>query len=178
MSLAPSISPAKPSRRPGADRPQERAFLALIRTIGLVERVMQPYFARFGISGSQWGAMRTLQRAELEGHAGLRLTDLSERLLIRPPSVTGVIDRLERAGYVARDAAPEDLRVKRVRLTPRGRRLVEQVLAVHARQIDRVLGGLSASDQAELHRLLDRLSGHLEKLLDEPLAPGLSAPGE
>src|SRR5438445_7501536 len=107
-------------------RPSETTFRQLIRVLGLVERVMQPYFAQFGISGSQWGVLRNLHRAVQEGVAGLRLTDLSERLLIRPPSVTGVVDRLERAGLVVRDGSPTDLRSKRVNLTERGRQIVEQ----------------------------------------------------
>src|SRR5438309_10975549 len=111
-----------PSTKPraaanGKARPPENAFRELIRTFGLVERVMQPYFARFGISGAQWGVLRNLHRAEAEGLARLRLTDLSERLLIRPPSVTGVVDRLERTGLVARESSPDDLRAKQVGLT-------------------------------------------------------------
>jgi DNA-binding MarR family transcriptional regulator len=140
--------------------------MGLVRTIGLLERVMQPQFARFGISGSQWAALRTLQRAEAEGRSSLRITDLSERLLIRPPSVTGVIDRLERSGLVARDASPDDLRTRRVRLTAGGRRLVRQVTGVYGEQVDRALAGLRSPDQQELHRLLERLCGHLEKLLE------------
>jgi DNA-binding MarR family transcriptional regulator len=153
----------KPS--PGRPRPPEGAFRELIRTLGLLERIMQSYFARFGLSGSQWGVLRNLHRAEQEGLPGLRLTDLSERLLVRPPSVTGVVDRLERAGLVVRDSSRTDLRAKQVGLTPRGRELVERVLQVHGRQIDAVLGGLSAEEQAELHRLLSRLGQHLEGLL-------------
>jgi len=60
----------------------ENAFRELIRTFGLAERLMQPYFARFGISGSQWGVLRNLQRAEQSGLAGLRLSELSERMLM------------------------------------------------------------------------------------------------
>jgi DNA-binding MarR family transcriptional regulator len=148
-------------------RPAEGAFRQLIRTFGLLERIMQPYFAQFGISGSQWGVLRTLYRTDQEGLPALRLTDLSERLLIRPPSVTGVVDRLERAGLVVRDGSPTDLRAKQVALTGQGRALVEKILAIHARQIDAVLGGLSAAEQASLHQLLHRLGLHLEKLLLE-----------
>src|SRR5437588_8101078 len=114
----------------------EEAFRGLIRSIGLIERAMQPYFARFGISGSQWGVLRTLHRAAASGQPALRLTDLSDRLLIRPPSVTGVVDRLERMGLVQRDASPTDLRAKQVSLTERGRNLVHRVLAVTRRQVD------------------------------------------
>jgi DNA-binding MarR family transcriptional regulator len=125
---------------------------------------MQPYFARFGISGSQWGVLRVLQRAEQDGQTGLRLIDLSERLLIRPPSVTGVVDRLERAGLVARHGSPTDLRAKQVALTARGRQLVARVLAVHPAQIDSILSVLSTDEQAKLHQLVVRLNEHLEAL--------------
>jgi len=136
-----------------------------IRVEGLLDRVMQPYFARFGISASQWGLLRTLHRAEQEGQTGLRLTDLSDRLLIRPPSVTGAVDRLERAGLVARDHAAVDLRSKLVGLTKKGRQLIDRILAVHEQQIATVLGGLNWKEQAEFHRLLRRLGQHLEGLL-------------
>ncbi len=136
-----------------------------IRVEGLVERVMQHYFARFGISGSQWGLLRTLHRAEEEGQSRLRLTDLSDRLLIRPPSVTGAVDRLERAGMVLRDHATVDQRSKLVGLTPKGRQLIQRILSVHAQQVARVLGGLSKKEQAEFHRLLRRLGQHLEGLV-------------
>ena len=153
-----------------AARPTEGAFRQLIRTLGLLERVQQAYFARFGLSGAQWGVLRNLQRAQEQGLPGLRLTDLSDRLLVRPPSVTGVVDRLERAGLVVRDGSPTDLRAKQVGLTAKGRQLVERVLTVHGAQMDKVLGGLSAGEQGELYRLLGRLEQHLEGLLAKETA--------
>jgi DNA-binding MarR family transcriptional regulator len=125
---------------------------------------MQPYFAQFGISGSQWGVLRVLQRAEQAGQAGLRLIDLSERLLIRPPSVTGAVDRLERAGLVARHGSPTDLRAKHVALTERGRQLVERVLEVHPAQVEALMSVLTAEEQRRLHDMLTRLGQHLEGL--------------
>ena len=74
---------------PSAHDVVEPAFLALVRMIGLLRRVMEPYFARFGLSGAQWGVLRTLHRETVEADAkSLRLTDLGDRLLVRPPSVT------------------------------------------------------------------------------------------
>jgi DNA-binding MarR family transcriptional regulator len=151
-------------------RPKESLFRDLLRTFGLVERVMQAHFARFGISGAQWGILRHLHRAEAEELPGLRLTDLSDRLLIRPPSVTGAVDRLERAGLVQRHGSPADLRAKQVGLTDKGRQLVEHVLTFHAAQIDAVLAGLNPVEQTELHRLLGRLGQHLEKLVEQGVA--------
>src|SRR5947209_4391766 len=152
-----------PHARRGATA-AERSFRQLIRTYGLVERIMQPYFAHFGISGAQWGVLRNLHRAEQEGHSGLRLTDLSRRMLIRPPSVTGIADRLEKVGLIVRRASETDGRSKHVALTEKGRHLVEQVLRVHPTQLARVMSGLTADEQEQLDRLLLRMGEHLAVL--------------
>src|SRR5947209_4444828 len=122
---------------------RESALRELIRIFGLLERIMHPYFARFGISGAQWGVLRTLYRSAQAGEPALRLTDLSQRLLVRPPSVTGIVDRLERSGLVRRKAVADDLRAKQVALTDEGRQLVERVLLVHGDQIARLMAGLT-----------------------------------
>ena len=143
----------------------DSALREMIRTFGLIERVMQPYFARFGISGSQWGVLRNLHRAEQEGQHSLRLSELSKRLLIRPPSVTGLIKRLERADLVTRSASPTDLRGRCIQLTSSGRHLVRRILEEHDDQVHLVLEGLDAHDQAKLSRLLSAWSRHLQRLL-------------
>jgi DNA-binding MarR family transcriptional regulator len=158
----------KPASQASGGRPAEKAFRQLVRTFGLLERVMQPYFARFGISGAQWGVLRTLHRAEEAGRSGLRLSELGEQLLIRPPSVTGVVDRLQRAGLVRRVNVASDLRARLVLLTPKGRELLEKVLEGHVGQVSRVMGGLEETQQEHLHELLIRLGEHLQGLAAGP----------
>jgi DNA-binding MarR family transcriptional regulator len=158
------------SQSPPADSAAALVFRELLRTYGLLERRMLPYFAKFGISGSGWGVLRNLQRAEGEGKSGLRLSELSERMLIRPPSVTGVVDRLERDGLVARRGDPTDQRAKRVGLTRAGRQLIERVSVGHQRQIESILAGLNQREQSRLRDLLIRLRQYLE---DPPGGPTL-----
>ncbi len=156
-----------PRPRSGSEIPAiDPAFRSLIRTLGLLKRVMEPYFARHGISLAQWGVLRALTRAEDEGLDGVRLTDLSERLLVRPPSVTGVIDRLQRMKLVEREASTSDHRSKLVRLTASGRQRVARVRQGHGARVKRVLEALTPAEQRQLRRLLDRLADHLE-LLDQ-----------
>jgi DNA-binding MarR family transcriptional regulator len=143
-----------------------RVLRKLIHTMGLLQRVMQPYFAQFGISGAQWGVLRNLYRAEKNDEGGLRLTDLGQRMLIRPPSVTGIVDRLEKMRLIVRQASDTDARAKRVALTTEGRQLVDRVLAVHDGQMLKVMGGLGSRDQEDMERLLDRLGNHLEILAE------------
>jgi len=155
------------SRTQQVERPTETGFRALIRVNGLLDRIMQPYFGRFGLSRSQWGVLRTLHRAELEGFPGLRLMDLGGRLLVRPASVTGLIDRLQRLRYVVRFSSTSDHRSKEVRLTQSGRSLVERILQGHGAQIAAVMAGLNTTEQSQFRHLLEMLATHLESMLEE-----------
>ena len=142
----------------------EAVFHSFLRSYGFLRQIMEPYFARFGVSGPQWGVLRILQRAELNGESGLRLKDLGERLFIQPPSVTAVVDRLERQGLVKRSGSKADLRVRCVRLTSPGRKLLAEVLEGHAEQIENLFRGLSAAERATLQNLLGKFEEHLKKL--------------
>ncbi len=144
--------------------PAEAAFQAFLRSLGLTRQIMEPYFARFGISGPQWGVLRVLHRAELNQEGALRLKDIGERLFIQPPSVTGVIDRMERGGLLKRTDSKADLRVRRVALTPAGRRLLESVLQEHPKRIQSLFGGFSPDDLNSFLELLRKWEAHLSKL--------------
>jgi DNA-binding MarR family transcriptional regulator len=148
------------------ESPSRDAFLSLIRVSGLMDQIMQAYFGRFGISRSQWAVLRNLYRAENENMAGLRPADLGNRLLVQPPSVTGLIDRLERLGYVRRNEHYEDLRGKEVRLTESGRAVVERILPGHPMQIASVMRGLDEEELKQLHSLLQRLGAHLASTVE------------
>lgn len=142
----------------------ETVFRSLASTFGLIRRFMEPYFAQHGISVSQWAVLRVLHRAADEGRSELRMTELSERLIIRPPSVTGVVDRLQRLGLVVRAADPQDLRAKTIGLTQGGRDLIGRARDGHAQRVEAAMGGLSLNEQIQLHQLLDRLATHVRNI--------------
>jgi DNA-binding MarR family transcriptional regulator len=138
------------------------AFRALIRTFGLLKRVMEPHFTSIGISGAQWAILRNLYDMEESGDEAIRLSDLGNRLLVRPPSVTGVVRRLRQMGLVEVAASQADQRAKTIALTGAGRQLVETFGERHEARIEQILAGLAPAERDELLRLLTRLGGHLE----------------
>ena len=147
----------------------------VLRTCGLLRQVQEPYFARFGISRSQWGILRVLQREELGGNLELSLKTVSERMLIQPPSVTGVVDRLERQGLVRRNPSATDMRVRHLSLTPRGRDLIARVLEGHPERIRSLFAPFSPAEQQALLELLEKLENHLKSLAEPPPEPDAAA---
>lgn len=139
----------------------------MVRTTVLLRRLMEPYFETHGISGAQWAVLRALERAESRGFKHLRVTELSDWLLVRPPSVTNVVSRLRRVNLVRQDICPDDHRVRRLSLTPTGRRLVEHVLAGHSERIDAMLAPLDESSRRQLATLLERVADHLGRMVDD-----------
>ena len=152
----------------------EAVFHSLLRSWGLLRQVQDPHFARFGISASQWGILRVLQRAALKGEPELPLKEVGERLLIQPPSVTGAVDRLERQGFVKRSSSKTDLRVRHLSLTPRGQELMAKVLVGHTQRIQSLFAGLQPHEQEIMLGLLKRMEAHLRALLAPQ--PGTSPP--
>jgi DNA-binding MarR family transcriptional regulator len=72
-------------------------------------------------------------------------------------TVTGVLDRLERAGHVARRRDLGDRRAVRLELTDSGRRLVDAMSTTLRRHVEEVLNGLNENTREHLRKDLDEL---------------------
>lgn len=92
---------------------------------------------------------------------GLKMSELSSRLMVTGGNVTGLTDELQRDGLVVRSANPNDRRAWIVRLTPKGRRSFEAMARAHEEWILELFGGLDRTRIAQLHGLLGELRQHL-----------------
>ena len=84
-------------------------------------------------------------------------TDLVERLGLDPSTVTKMLQRLERGGWLRREPSTEDGRVMVVTLTPAGRDLQDAVTSLWNELEGETVKSLSADEQAELLRLLRKV---------------------
>jgi DNA-binding MarR family transcriptional regulator len=94
---------------------------SLRRIIKAIQDYSREVSNKFGITGPQLWALKTVSQ-----NGKLSLGELSERMYLHPSTITGVVDRLERKGYVVRGRGEEDRRVIKVQLTPEGKRLVRK----------------------------------------------------
>ena len=116
-------------------------------------RVSEEFHAelpRFGLSVAEW---RTL--ACLYDSPGLGVSDLAAMAIMKQPSMTKVLDRLQAEGLVTREAVAGDRRRVRARLTPAGRARVKPAIAAARAHQARVLAPLSDAERALITRALD-----------------------
>ena len=84
--------------------------------------------------------------------------ELAARLCIPKPSVTVYLKHLEAAGLVRREIDPDDLRRHRLTVTAAGRRIMTRGLGLLSEAFGQRLSRLGAAEQAELGRLLEKMS--------------------
>ncbi len=100
--------------------------------------------------------------AQLERHpGGLRMGELSKRMMVTSGNITGITDQLEQEKLVVRTADAEDRRVYSVKLTAAGRRAFKRMAAVHEAWITELLAGLSVQDKSQMILLLSQMKHHL-----------------
>jgi DNA-binding MarR family transcriptional regulator len=100
--------------------------------------------------------------AQLDRHpGGLKMRELSDRLMVTGGNVTGLTDRLVREGLVERRDDPGDRRTSTVTLTAEGQRQFRTMARAHQAWVAELFGGLSAAQQGRLFELLGQLKDSL-----------------
>lgn len=106
--------------------------------------------------------------AQLQRHPeGLRMGELSRRMMVTGGNITGITDQLEQEKLVVRVSSPDDRRVYSVKLTPAGRRAFVKMAAVHEAWIDELMSGVSQQEKIKLIQLLSQMKQHLMEIDNE-----------
>jgi len=99
----------------------------------------------------------------LDRSKGLPLSELAERLLVTGGNITGIIDRLERDGYVYRERDKKDRRIVRALLTEKGFDLYKSFLPRYKEVMRKINSVLTTEERQQLQRLLKKLGQGIKK---------------
>jgi DNA-binding MarR family transcriptional regulator len=134
-----------------------RLWLRLLTCTQLVEKQVRSQLReRFATTLPRFDLMAQLERAP----EGLKMNELSRRMMVTGGNVTGITDQLVAEGLVDRVDVEGDRRAYRVRLTARGRKLFHDMAREHEEWIVDAFAGLSDKDIAALHKLLGKVKSH------------------
>ena len=116
-------------------------------------RESQRLFRPHGLTAAQYNVLSVLASSA----EGLSQRELGDILVVDRSNVTGLLDRLEKAGLVKRTDHPSDRRVYRVSLTGAGRKLWTKVQPLYLKVADQVTAGLTEKQARDTLAVLKSL---------------------
>ena len=134
-----------------------RLWLRLLTCTQLVEKQVRSQLReRFDTTLPRFDLMAQLERAP----EGLKMNEVSRRMMVTGGNVTGITDQLVAEGLVDRVDVAGDRRAYRVCLTVKGRKLFNEMARQHEQWIVDAFSSLSDKDVATLNKLLGKVKDH------------------
>ena len=131
-----------------------RVWLRLLTCSNLIEtEIRQRLQNAFSTTLPRFDLMAQLERFP----DGLKMSELSQRMMVTGGNVTGITDMLEKDGLVVRVLDAADRRALRVKLTAAGQRLFKRMAAEHERWVIELFDGLGSKPKQQLAMLLQDL---------------------
>ena len=135
-----------------------RLWLRLLTCTQLIEQQVRVRLReQFETTLPRFDLMAQLERSP----EGLKMNELSRRMMVTGGNVTGITDQLESEGMVQRLPLEGDRRALLIRLTPTGRKAFAEMASVHEGWIVESLSGLSEREVETLHKLLGKVKQHI-----------------
>lgn len=137
-----------------------RLWLRLLTCTQLIEKEVRGELrARFGTTLPRFDLMAQLERSP----DGLKMNELSRRMMVTGGNITGITDQLAAEGLVDRVDVEGDRRAYRVLLTPKGRKVFQDMAVSHAGWVVDAFAGLNDKEIAVLHKLLGKVKEHAKQ---------------
>ena len=135
-----------------------RLWLRLLTCTQLIEKqVRNGLREQFATTLPRFDLMSQLERAT----DGMKMNELSRRMMVTGGNVTGITDQLVAEGLVERLEVAGDRRAFLVRMTPKGRKQFHEMAQQHEGWIVGAFAGLGAKEIATLHKLLGKVKDHV-----------------
>ncbi len=144
--------------------------LHLLRTADQVFRVLNGHLHEHGISQGRFTVMMLLWGADDKRPTPAELAD---RAMVTRGTMTGLLDTMERDGWVERKHCESDRRKQRVALTPLGQRQLQRMLPEYFRRMAELLVPLKPGERRTLLSLLGKVAGQAELMSPQSPTPAV-----
>lgn len=141
------------SHFPQFDPLSQRLFVAFIRANITLKLALDRQMRSYGITGPAYGILSLLET--MPGRS-LAMNEISRRTWVTAANVTGVVDTLQKKGFVRRNPHPRDRRVILVEMTPNGRRRLARIMPRHFNFIRGLFRKFGERERAAMLGFLER----------------------
>jgi DNA-binding MarR family transcriptional regulator len=127
--------------------------LKLVRTAESLVKKANTFFKKFNVTTPQFDVLVIVNNAPDR----MNQNDIGNKLVVSRSNITGLIDRLEKLGYVQREGAPGDRRVKFVDLTDKGKKLIQTVRGDYYQNLKHLLRYLNEAEKTAFLEIIDKI---------------------
>lgn len=110
------------------------------------------------LTPARWGLLVYLLEEEHKGNCeGITPTSMSQNRNVRKNTISSILRGMEDQGLIERDIDKEDRRIFRIRLTEKGRALVETTSPLRVEVLNKIVSSLNPTERHDLVNLLEKL---------------------
>ena len=139
---------------------EHECLLNILYTATMLYKTSYVYFRQYGITDAQFNVLIQLHYAK---HQGLAQVDLGRRLVVNKADMTGIIDRLEKAGLVRRENYPKDRRVNIIKITRKGRDTVNKLEPGYFTGVIKLMSGMAKNDMKTIIKGMERIRENIRQ---------------
>lgn len=157
------------SRSPGNSRRSREVGFPLAESSGFLvrdanrafQRLLERRISGFGLKRGQWYFLRVLWAED-----GLSQRELSERVGTMEPTTVIALRSMERAGLIRRVRSTRDKRKAQVWLTPKAKRMRDELLSVARGITDEAEHGIGRTELARFRRVIAQMTANVDRIKD------------
>lgn len=129
-----------------------KLFIVLSRAYKAINETTNQFFQKNGLNPTEFAVL------ELLYHKGRQpLQHIGNKILLASGSITYVVDKLEKRGYIMRVSCPEDRRVTYADITEAGAQFMAEIFPQHEKHLHELLNALSPEEKEQAIELLKKL---------------------
>ena len=133
---------------------EEKVMVALVKASELFKKDSDAVFKNYGLTFSQYNVLRVLNNSK---NGQNTVTMASKIMLVSSPNMTGIAKRLEKSGLIIRKSDMHDERVTLLEITPKGKKILENIKAAHYGNISGYLKSFTEGGKTRILEDLKRI---------------------
>ncbi len=149
----------------GLDQPIEtiehECLLNIVYTGTIFSKLSYQFFSQSDITDAQFNVLMQLKYSKQQK---LSQVELSKRLFVNRADVTGLIDRLEKGGFVKRGSHPTDRRVNLIAITSKGLELLARLEPEYFQEVNKIFGNFGKTEIKDLINNLEKVRQQAVKI--------------
>ncbi|GAA0315199.1 MarR family transcriptional regulator [Bacillus carboniphilus] len=136
-----------------------KLFIVLTRAVESVRKQVEKDVRSHGLNLTEFAVLELLFN---KGEQPIQ--KIGSKVLLASSSITYVVDKLEKKGYLTRKPCPNDRRITFAVITKSGKTLMEEIFPKHVEALHNIMGGITSEEKSILIEKLKQLGLYAESL--------------